>query len=97
MPAETLMGKFRDGMPVTGEAVTLILTTIDRIKDILGQLEATEAEPEGTDHDLIDELEAMVERGMAAMSASAQPIAAAARSRSRQLRPAPGRCSPRLR
>src|SRR5436853_416136 len=28
--AETLMGKFRDGMPVTGEAVTLILTTIDR-------------------------------------------------------------------
>jgi two-component system, chemotaxis family, sensor kinase CheA len=74
--AETLMGKFRDGMPVTGEAVTLILTTIDRIKDILGQLEATEAEPEGADRDLIDELEAMVERGMAAMSASAQPIAA---------------------
>src|ERR1700753_2662265 len=75
--AETLMGKFRDGMPVTGEAVTLILTTIDRIKDILGQLEATEAEPEGADRDLIDELEAMVERGMAAMSASAQPIATA--------------------
>src|SRR5450755_1376825 len=75
--AETLMGKFRDGMPVTGQAVTLILTTIDRIKDILGQLEATEAEPEGTDQDLIGELEAMVERGMAAMSASAQPIASA--------------------
>src|SRR4051794_36097363 len=73
--AETLMGKFRDGMPVTGEAVTLILTTIDRIKELLGQLEATEAEPEGNDHDLIGELEAMVERGMAAMSASAQPIA----------------------
>src|SRR6201991_1023529 len=67
--AETLMGKFRDGMPVTGEAVTLILTTIDRIKDILGQLEATQAEPEGGDADLIDELEAMVERGMAAMAA----------------------------
>src|SRR4051794_15013527 len=72
--AETLMGKFRDGMPVTGEAVTLILTTIDRIKDILGQLEATEAEPEGADRDLIDELEAMVERGMAAMSNAAQPM-----------------------
>ncbi|WP_257170936.1 Hpt domain-containing protein, partial [Bradyrhizobium sp. SRS-191] len=67
--AETLMGKFRDGMPVTGEAVTLILTTIDRIKDILGQLEANEAEPEGEDRDLISELEAMVERGMAAMAA----------------------------
>src|ERR1700737_2697147 len=67
--AETLMGKFRDGMPVTGQAVTLILTTIDRIKEILGQLEATEAEPEGIDQDLIDELHAMVEQGMQAMSA----------------------------
>src|SRR5499426_1524863 len=47
--AETLMGKFRDGMPVTGEAVTLILTTIDRIKDLLSQLEASETEPEGND------------------------------------------------
>ncbi|WP_035983991.1 Hpt domain-containing protein, partial [Bradyrhizobium sp. STM 3843] len=76
--AETLMGKFRDGMPVTGEAVTLILTTIDRIKDILGQLEATEAEPEGADRDLIDELEAMVERGMAAMAAGGAPAEEAA-------------------
>src|SRR4051794_22563574 len=72
--AETLMGKFRDGMPVTGEAVTLILTTIDRIKELLGQLEATEAEPEGNDQDLIGELEAMVERGMMAMSGSASPM-----------------------
>ncbi|MGB9115874.1 hybrid sensor histidine kinase/response regulator [Bradyrhizobium sp.] len=66
---ETLMGKFRDGMPVTAEAVTLILGSIDRIKEILGGLEATEAEPEGNDQDLIGELEAMVERGMAAMAA----------------------------
>src|SRR5205085_8686586 len=65
--AETLMGKFRDGLPVTGQAVTLILTTIDRIKDILGKLEATEAEPEGVDQDLIDELQAMAEPGTAAM------------------------------
>ena len=56
MPAETLMGKFRDGMPVTGEAVTLILATIDRIKEILAELEDTEAEPDGTDQDLIDPL-----------------------------------------
>src|ERR1700749_4135568 len=34
--AETLMSKFRDGtIPVTGDAVTLILSTIDRIKQIL--------------------------------------------------------------
>jgi two-component system, chemotaxis family, sensor kinase CheA len=77
--AETLMGKFRDGMPVTGEAVTLILTTIDRIKDILGQLEATEAEPEGADRDLIDALERMVEQGeQAAAAPAAAPVAAAA-------------------
>jgi len=68
---ETLMGKFRDGMPVTAEAVTLILSSIDRIKEILAGLEATEAEPEGADRDLIDQLEAMVERGMAAMAAGA--------------------------
>jgi two-component system, chemotaxis family, sensor kinase CheA len=72
--AETLMGKFRDGLPVTGEAVTLILTTIDRIKEILGGLEAAETEPEGVDQDLIDELQQMVERGMAAMQASAKPM-----------------------
>ncbi|OAF05338.1 hybrid sensor histidine kinase/response regulator [Bradyrhizobium neotropicale] len=74
---ETLMGKFRDGMPVTGQAVTVILSSIDRIKEILAGLEATEAEPEGTDRDLIDKLEAMVEQGMAAMSGSAQPMPAA--------------------
>jgi two-component system chemotaxis sensor kinase CheA len=58
--AETLMGKFRDGKAVTGEAVSLILSTIDRLKEILGKLEQTEAEPEGSDRDLIDELERMV-------------------------------------
>ena len=70
---ETLMGKFRDGMPVKAEAVTLILASIDRIKEILGGLEATEAEPEGNDHDLISQLEEMVERGIAAMAAEPRP------------------------
>ncbi|MDO9061981.1 MAG: Hpt domain-containing protein, partial [Bradyrhizobium sp.] len=74
---ETLMGKFRDGMPVTSEAVSLILSSIDRIKEILAGLEATEAEPEGTDQDLIVQLQEMVERGMAAMSAQVQPVASA--------------------
>src|SRR5262249_6940568 len=76
---ETLMGKFRDGMPVKAEAVTLILSSLDRIKEILAGLEATEAEPEGNDHDLISQLEEMVERGMAAMAAeAAAPVEAAA-------------------
>ena len=57
--AETLMGKFRDGLPVTSEAVTLILSTLDRIKRILAELERTAAEPEGGDGDLIGSLETM--------------------------------------
>jgi two-component system chemotaxis sensor kinase CheA len=61
--AETLMGKFRDGMPVTGEAVTLILSTIDRIKEILEDLEQTQQEPDGSDADLIGDLERMVLAG----------------------------------
>jgi two-component system chemotaxis sensor kinase CheA len=67
------MGKFREGMPVTAEAVTLILSSIDRIKEILAGLEATEAEPEGNDQDLIVKLRAMVEQGMEAMSEPAAP------------------------
>src|SRR5271170_7375414 len=66
--AETLMGKFRDGMPVTAEAVTLILNSIDRIKEILAGLEATQAEPQGTDQDLIVQLHETVERGKLAMA-----------------------------
>jgi two-component system chemotaxis sensor kinase CheA len=57
--AETLMGKFRDGMPVTTPAVSLILTTLDRIKDILGELERRGVEPQGTDDDLIAALDQM--------------------------------------
>jgi two-component system chemotaxis sensor kinase CheA len=57
--AETLMGKFRDGMPVTGDAVSLILTTIDRIKEILGELERAQQEPPGADPELIGKLEHM--------------------------------------
>src|SRR4051794_20080460 len=70
---ETLMGKFRDGMPVKAEAVTLILSSIDRIKEILAGLEATETEPEGTDEDLIEQLHAMAE---GSHHAEAEPVAA---------------------
>src|SRR5581483_10640394 len=59
--AETLMGKFRDGLPATRDAVTLILATIDRIKTILDSLEKHQREPDGSDADLIAGLERMVE------------------------------------
>src|SRR5664279_3065532 len=58
--AETLMGKFRDGLPATNDAVTLILSTIDRIKQILESLEREQREPDGADDDLISDLERMV-------------------------------------
>lgn len=55
--AETLMGKYRDGAPVTQEGVSLILTTIDRLKEILAELGNTGAEPAGSDEDLIAQLD----------------------------------------
>ena len=61
--SETLMGQFRDGAPVTGSAVTLILASIDRIKEILAGLEADEKEPDGSDEDLIKPLEHMASLG----------------------------------
>jgi two-component system chemotaxis sensor kinase CheA len=52
--SETVLGQFRDGaLEVTPGAVSLILGSIDRIKEILLGLEAREYEPVGDDHDLI--------------------------------------------
>jgi two-component system chemotaxis sensor kinase CheA len=80
--AETLMGKFRDGSTATSDAVTLILATIDRIKGILESLEKHQREPEGTDEDLIADLQRMVERVAAPAAA---PMTQA---------PAPAKASP---
>ncbi len=54
--AETLMGTYRDGAEVTGDGVSTILNSIDRIKMILGELEENQEEPQGNDQDLIDPL-----------------------------------------
>jgi two-component system, chemotaxis family, sensor kinase CheA len=75
--AEALMGNFRGGRPVTGEAVTLVLATIDRIKSLLDELERNQAEPAGDDQDLIVRLQSM-----AAETAGA-PVPRAAESLSR--------------
>ena len=97
--AETLMGKFRDGMPVTGAAVTLILSTIDRIKQMLDELERNQQEPAGDDRDLIGELEQMVlaaaKPAPAPRRRCAPPVAAEpVRKGTRDRRPArsPTRC-----
>ncbi|MBI5120158.1 MAG: chemotaxis protein CheW [Rhodospirillales bacterium] len=72
--AENVLGKFRDGeLEVGAHAVTLILTSIDRIKLILSHLEQHEAEPEGNDQDLISQLNAMAEGKPPGAAASAPP------------------------
>jgi len=61
---ENILGKFRDGeLEVTPHAVTLILRSMDAIKYLLGELEATEKEPDGDDLALIADLNAMFEGG----------------------------------
>jgi two-component system chemotaxis sensor kinase CheA len=73
--AEALMGRFRDGMPVTSDAVSLVLSTIDRIKEILDALEQTAKEPAGADDDLIGELDRMAEVAAAPVPAKPSVIA----------------------
>ncbi len=71
--SENVLGKIRDGaLVVSAEGVSLILASLDRIKDILGALEATESEPDGNDGELIRQLDAMAE-GAAAPASDVVP------------------------
>ncbi|GAA6213122.1 hybrid sensor histidine kinase/response regulator [Hyphomicrobiales bacterium 4NK60-0047b] len=89
--AETLMGKYRDGATPTSEGVSLILDTIDRLKEILEQLEQEGSEPEGVDQDLIQQLDAMSALAMKAMNGESveEPAEAAPASQEleRELKP----------
>jgi len=78
--AENVMGRFRDGtLQVTPAYVTLIFESIDRIKYIMGDLEATGKEPNGSDADLIEKLDAVYEgRDMPSAEAAPTPAPAAA-------------------
>lgn len=74
--AENVMGRFRDGsLEVTPDYVTLIFESIDRIKYIIGEIEANGREPEGADTDLIEKLDAVYEGRDAAPAVAAQPEA----------------------
>jgi two-component system chemotaxis sensor kinase CheA len=78
--AENVLGKFRDGaLEVTPGSVTLILSSIDRIKELLGVLEETGTEPEGEDGDLIQMLNAMAEG-----RAEATPVPAPAKKKAKK-------------
>ncbi len=62
--SENVLGKVRDSeLVVTEDTVSLVLESLDRIKLILGELEATEAEPDGDDSDLISRLNHLADTG----------------------------------
>jgi two-component system chemotaxis sensor kinase CheA len=77
---ENVLGKFRGGeLSVSPSSVTLILQSIDRIKEILAYIEANEKEPEGDDKDLIERLNLVAsgKEGAASAAPAAAPAPAA--------------------
>lgn len=73
--AETLIGQFRDGANVSAIAVTAVLETIDRVKDILSELAEKGEEPAGSDENLIRELGLLADHARSQLQ-QAKPIAA---------------------
>lgn len=62
--SENVLGRIRDGeLEISQGAVSLVLESLDQIKMILSDLEATEAEPAGDDTDLIARLNHLAETG----------------------------------
>jgi two-component system chemotaxis sensor kinase CheA len=56
--AENTLGQIRDGsLPAASDTISLVLESLDRIKEILAALERTQAEPEGDDAELIERLD----------------------------------------
>ncbi len=75
--AENVLGKYRDReLEVTPTSVTVILASLDRIKSILAHIEATEHEPEGSDDDLIAQLNDLAEGRTPDADAAAAPAEA---------------------
>ena len=76
---ENILGKFRDKeLTVDATAVSLILESLDKIKEILSIIERTEAEPEGNDQDLIDRLNLCASGKALGEPAPAEPVEAPA-------------------
>jgi two-component system chemotaxis sensor kinase CheA len=67
--AESVIGQFRDGASVSSTAVTAILETIDRIKEIMAELTEKGQEPPGHDGQLIDELRGLAQRAKQELAA----------------------------
>ncbi|AAK22580.1 chemotaxis protein CheA [Caulobacter vibrioides] len=89
---ETLLGRFRDGrLEVSSQAVTAVLSAIDRIKMILDGLGDLGREPEGDDTALIQALEAFSDGAapseQSPVAAEPEPLAADVAAPERTLRP----------
>ena len=76
--AESLIGRLREGAPASAETVTLILSTIDRIKSILADIEEKGEEPQGDDSELIAALANHAATMATGQTAPSEPPAAAA-------------------
>lgn len=68
--AETLLGRMRDGEPPTEQGVSLVLSSIDHIRDLLHDIEANEAEPEGDSSAIIAAIDDYLLNGAASVQAS---------------------------
>jgi two-component system chemotaxis sensor kinase CheA len=74
--AENVMGRFRDGdLLVTPAYVSLILESLDRVRYLLGELEANGKEPDGEDTELLEKLDAVFEGRDAGASAPVKAVA----------------------
>ncbi|SDF55978.1 two-component system, chemotaxis family, sensor kinase CheA [Limimonas halophila] len=63
---ETVLGKVRDGeLEINQDRVSIVLECLDRIRDIVGALEENGEEPEGDDTELINRLNALIEKAEA--------------------------------
>ncbi len=73
--AENVMGRFRDGdLSVTPAYVTLILESLDRVRNLLEHIEGHGTEPEGSDAELIEKLDIVFEgRDQTAETAPSPP------------------------
>lgn len=87
---EEVLGKFRDGeLEVTPEAVTLVLKTIDCIRDLLQGLEEAGKEPDGDDSELISLLRAMADGEVAPAAAAEESALAEEAAPAEDAAPAP--------
>ena len=63
--AETLLGRMRDGEPPTELGVSLVLNSIDHIRELLAEIERAGGEPPGDSGEIIAMIENYLDRPMA--------------------------------